>query len=215
MKRNKALWTLLYKLNWIAWLDSEHDDSQWKFAGRRLLICECQRFCTDGLSHDWRLKWCQSSMMCLCLFLLDIIPRGDVWTSVYWIQFLEETQVGHTHLYMCVHANTRGHFFAQTYRCVHTPAVISVEAHERSLTTMRAHICASGTDRALWIWVALQDNNGRKKLSSRIKGITTKSTTAARINKTEQDLSPSRSEVQTVRQTDTNLLAFRSPTQFC
>lgn len=120
-----------------------------------------------------------------------------------------------THVCPCLHQRTFLCTNIQMCTHTHTPAVISVEAHGRSLTTMRTHICASGTDTALWIWVALQDNNGRKKLSSRIRGITTKSTTAARINRTEQDLSPSRSEVQTVRQTDTNLLAFRSPTQFC
>lgn len=186
------------KLSWIAWLDSEHDDSQWK-ATR--LQREDYNLWVSEILYRWYQSWLNDvrQVWCVCLFLLDtrrcvdkciivLFLKGGGGVVGGWIHFLEETQVGHTHLHTCVHVYTRGHFFAQTYRCVrtHTPAVISVEAHERSLTTMRTHICASGTHTALWIWVALQDNKGRKKLSSRIRGITTKPTTAARINKAEQ-----------------------------
>lgn len=61
-------------------------------------------------------------------------------------------------------------------------------------------------------FAALGDNNRKKKSSSRIRGITSKSTAAERIDKTEQDGPKSdKSDRHTDRQTDTNLLAFRSP----
>lgn len=92
-----------------------------------------------------------------------------------------------THVCQCLH---QGDIFAQIYRCVHIhrPAFILIKAHKHCLTTMRMHMDPSDTDTALWICVALLDINKKKKLSPWIRGITSKPTTAERINNTEQDL---------------------------
>lgn len=165
-------------------------------------------------SPQRELTVCDYPNMSFLFLLLRKIPDAHVWSSIslfYWLEKKkkkQETQVEHTHSYMCVCAYKHTDVYSRTHQLLHR------WAHKQSLTTMQIHICTSGADTARWICVALWGNKRKNKLSSWIRGITTKSTIAERINKIEQDLPPL-SDRSTDRQTGTNLLAFRSPTQFC
>lgn len=79
--------------------------------------------------------------------------------------------------------------------CAHTSCHADVRAQALLDNTTRAH---SGFCAALW-----DNKRKKKKLPPRIRGITTKSTTAERIDKTEQDGPHSdKSDRRTDSQTD-------------